>query len=88
MKNTDVLNKVRPTYLNDTQDSYVELVKVAEYESIPTEVSKNNLLTCKVKGSKEKYYFLAELEQVASKNLIREYQTRYLTFLVAEKQIA
>jgi hypothetical protein len=88
MKTKDVLNKVRPTYLNDTQDSYVELVKVAEYESIPTEVSKKNLLTCKVKGSKEKYYFLAELEQVAPKNLIREYQTKYATTLIPEKEIA
>jgi hypothetical protein len=88
MKSTEIFNKVRPTYLNDTQDSYVELVKVAEYESIPTEVSKNNLLTCKVKGSKEKYYFLAELEQVAPKNLIREYQTKYATTLISEKEIA
>jgi|694.fasta_scaffold56524_10 hypothetical protein len=88
MKNTDVLNKVRPTYLNDTQDSYVELVKVAEYESIPTEVSKKNLLTCKLKGSKEKYYFLAELEQVCPKNLIREYQSKYVTKLISEKEIA
>ena len=88
MKSTEIFQKVRPTYFNDTQDSYVELVKVSEYESIPTEVSKKGLMTCKVKGSKDKFYFLAELEQVAPKNLIREYQTKYTTTLIPESEIA
>jgi hypothetical protein len=88
MKSSQIIRKVKPTYLNDTQDSFVELVKVADYESIPTEVSKNNLLTCKVKGGKDKYYFMAELVQISPKNLIREYQSKYVTLLVPEMDIA
>jgi hypothetical protein len=88
MKSSQIIRKVKPTYLNDTQDSFVELVKVADYESIPTQVSKNNLLTCKLKGSKEKYYFMAELERIAPLNLIREYQSKYVTILTPEMDIA
>lgn len=88
MKSEEILQKVNPTYLNDMQESYVELVKVVDYESIPTDISKKELLTCKVKGSKERFYFLAELEQIASKKLIREYQSKYTTILIPESEIA
>ena len=87
MTNEQIIQKLRPTYLNDTQDTFVELVKVVDYESIPMQVSKNQLMTCKVKGSKEKYFFLAELENIVSGQLIREYQTKYATLLVNESEI-
>lgn len=89
MKSKQIIGKLKPTYYNDTQESYVEVVKVADYESIPTQVSKRNLLTCKLRKNKsEKYFFVAELERVTPKQTLREYQTKYVTLLVPESEIA
>lgn len=89
MKSKQIIGKINPTYFNDVQDSYVEVVKVADYETIPTQVSKKNLLTCKLKSNKsEKYFFVAELERVTPKQTLRDYQTKYVTLLVPESEIA
>lgn len=87
MTNAQIIEKLKPTYLNDTQDTFVELVKVVDYEKIPMQVSKKQLMTCQLKGSKDKYFFVAELENIVPTQLLREYQSKYVTLLVNECEI-
>ena len=82
-------NKLPNTLLNEVkkESKYVAIVNVSDFKPIESFTSLNKLMTCGSKGTKERFYFLTELEQIIPPHFIRNFETEKTIYLVKENQL-
>ena len=68
------MNKPK-TFLNEVtkESEVIALVSVTDFQPIEKLVSLNNLMTCGIKKSKQRYYFVTEIEKVVPNSFMRNF---------------